>query len=100
MPETLTPPSQDADSLRRARLEATAELRETIDALYGRGWALGTSGNFSVVLSRSPLRLLITASGRDKGRLSGDDFLVVDHEGRPIEAGRDPATMPSAETLL
>lgn len=100
MPETLAAPLCNADSLRRARLSATPELRDAIDAIYQRGWALGTSGNFSVVLSRSPLRLLITASGRDKGRLSADDFLVVDHEGRPVEGGRDPESKPSAETLL
>src|SRR5438128_4961395 len=36
-------------------------------SFYARGWALGTSGNFSAVLSREPLRLAITPSGADKG---------------------------------
>ncbi len=36
-------------------------------AFYARGWALGTSGNFSAVVSRRPLRLAITASSLPKG---------------------------------
>jgi methylthioribulose-1-phosphate dehydratase len=55
-----------------------------------------TSGNFSAVLSHSPLRLAITASGVDKGALGSEDVLVVDEEGVPLEGpGR-----PSNETLL
>ena len=36
---------------------------------YARGWVFGTSGNFSAVTQREPLRLAITSSGRDKGAL-------------------------------
>ena len=46
---------------------------------------------------REPLRLLITASGKDKGRLTCDDLLLIDSEGRPVEA---TALRPSAETAL
>ncbi len=64
---------------------------------HGRGWSVGTSSNYSVVLSRDPLRLLITASGKDKGRLGVDDFVIVDDAGRAI----DPSMpKPSAETML
>jgi len=64
---------------------------------HRRGWVLGTSGNFSTVAGRDPLRLAITASSVDKGRLTPDQFLEVDANGRPVETtgGR-----PSAETLL
>ena len=64
---------------------------------YARGWVLGTSGNFSTVVERSPLRLAITASSVDKGRLSPDQFLEVDANGQLLKTteGR-----PSAETLL
>jgi methylthioribulose-1-phosphate dehydratase len=58
---------------------------------------LGPSGNLSAVLSRDPLRLAITASSIDKGRMSARQILEVDGGGLRIrgEDGR-----PSAETLL
>ena len=60
-------------------------------------WSYGTSSNYSVVLSRDPLRILITASGRDKSKLGTGDFTIVDDTGRTI----DPThPKPSAETLL
>ena len=63
---------------------------------HHRGWVLGTSGNFSAVVSRQPLRLAITASGVDKGRLGPAQVLEIDGEGRAVGgSGR-----PSAETSL
>lgn len=63
---------------------------------HRRGWVLGTSGNFSAVLSREPLRLAITSSSVDKGELTSDHILQIDGEGSVLEgSGR-----PSAETLL
>lgn len=63
---------------------------------YGRGWVLGTSGNFSAVTSRDPLRLAITSSGVDKGMLAAEHILEIDDAAQVINgAGR-----PSAETLL
>lgn len=63
---------------------------------HARGWALGTSGNFSAVLSTDPLRLAITRSGADKGRLDPAQVLAVDARGGVIEGeGR-----PSAETAV
>lgn len=63
---------------------------------YERGWVLGTSGNFSAVLGRDPLRLAITSSSVDKGALAAEHILQVDSEGSVLEGtGR-----PSAETLL
>jgi methylthioribulose-1-phosphate dehydratase len=64
---------------------------------HRRGWSLGTSSNYSVVVGREPLRLLITGSGFDKGRLAESQFVVVDSQGQRV----DPAhPKPSAETLL
>jgi methylthioribulose-1-phosphate dehydratase len=57
---------------------------------------LGTSGNFSAVLSRKPLRLLLTASAVHKGRLTSRDLLVVDAAGR----SEGTHSRPSAETAL
>ncbi len=64
---------------------------------HRRGWVLGTSGNFSVVTSREPLRLQITASSMDKGRLQDEHFLEVDENGKKIGG---TVGKPSAETLL
>src|SRR6266571_2827384 len=64
---------------------------------YARGWTLGTSGNFSVVLSRRPLRLAITASAIAKGGLRPADVLQCDQHG--ALAGRRPGKL-SAETPL
>jgi methylthioribulose-1-phosphate dehydratase len=65
---------------------------------YRRGWVLGTSGNFSAVIYRQPLRLAITASSVDKGRLTADQILEIDENGRVLNAGKQGK--PSAETLL
>lgn len=61
-----------------------------------RGWALGTSGNFSAVVNRQPLRLAITPSGAWKGELTPDEILEIDEccavlDGRP---GRPSAEAP------
>lgn len=60
-----------------------------------RGWVLGTSGNFSAVVGRDPLRLAITRSGAHKGELTPDDILEFGDGG--VLAGQGAA---SAETLL
>ena len=65
-------------------------------AFYARGWVLGTSGNFSAVVSREPLRLAITSTGLDKGGLTPAQFLEIDETANVIRGeGR-----PSAEALL
>lgn len=64
---------------------------------YGRNWVLATSGNFSVVSSVSPLRLLVTQSGVHKGTLTAGQFLAIDASGRVT--GRTKAR-PSAEAQL
>ncbi len=64
---------------------------------HRRGWSLGTSSNYSMVLSRDPLDLLVTASGKDKGKLGPADFVRVDDQGQPIFEGQPKS---SAETLL
>jgi methylthioribulose-1-phosphate dehydratase len=85
------------DSSGALRLSAVAaELAEVGRGFYAHGWVLGTSGNFSAVVSQEPLRLAITSSGVDKGTLSTDDILLIDDQGNVLEGkGR-----PSAETLL
>ena len=58
---------------------------------------MGTSSNYSVVLGREPLELLVTASGKDKGRLEEADFVQVNADGAPTFDGQPKS---SAETLL
>ena len=76
-----------------------AQLAAVGRRLYARGWVLGTSGNFSAVVSRSPLRLAITASALPKGALRASDILECDAHGRVV-APRRARGKPSAETLL
>ncbi len=63
---------------------------------HSRRWALGTSGNYSVVIQRQPLRLLITSSGLDKSALSTKDFLEIDQRAAVLKG----KGKPSAETFL
>ena len=65
-------------------------------AFYERNWVLGTSGNFSVLLHRDPLELLVTESGVHKGMLAPRNFLTV---GPKAEVISGPGK-PSAETLI
>ena len=76
---------------------AVEGLRRVGRTCWKRGWSLGTSSNYSVIVSRDPLELLVTASGKDKGRLRRDDFVLVDAGGSPVHE-RQPKS--SAETLL
>lgn len=63
---------------------------------YARGWVLGTSGNFSVVLRRDPFCMTITATGLDKGNLTPAHFVRVNEHGVVI----DGTGQASAETAL
>src|SRR3954452_15931144 len=72
-------------------------LREVGAMLWQRGWSVGTSSNYSVVISREPLELLLTASGKDKGRLGRADFVRIGASGKPTIDGQPKS---SAETLL
>ena len=73
------------------------ELIEIGRMFHDRNWSLGTSSNYSVVLRRDPLQLLITASGRDKRSLNQSDFVIVDEQARALNKAMP---VPSAETWL
>jgi methylthioribulose-1-phosphate dehydratase len=82
----------------KSRVPAIARTFRTIGQdFYTRGWVLGTSGNFSAVVSRSPLRLVITASSVSKGAIGPGDVLVIGEDGAPVGKTR---ARPSAETFL
>ncbi|WP_261565359.1 methylthioribulose 1-phosphate dehydratase [Frankia gtarii] len=68
--------------------EPGAELAEEA-ARYARlGWMRATSGNLSVVVGTDPVRILVTASGLDKGALTAAD--VVELDGAGVPTGRVP----------
>ncbi|MFZ4566712.1 MAG: methylthioribulose 1-phosphate dehydratase [Prochlorococcaceae cyanobacterium] len=72
------------------------DLVATMVALHSRGWCDGTGGNFSCVLQRQPLQLLMAPSGVDKGRVAPEALIIVDASGTVCQGeGR-----ASAETLL
>jgi len=71
-------------------------LAELGRSFYARGWALGTSGNFSAVVSRDPFRIAITSTGLDKGSLTPDQLVQVDANGTVTEG----SGQASAETAL
>lgn len=62
-------------------------------SLYAQNMVPATSGNFSAKLSNN--HLAITVSGAHKGKLSEQDIMEVDTEGRSLDDRR-----PSAETQL
>ena len=70
--------------------------------LHARGWSRATSSNYSVRLtpleySNEETRLLVTASGKHKDRLTPDDFVLLDGNGNSVE---ESAPASSAETML
>jgi|SRR5688572_12663774 len=77
--------------------DAADELVRLGTDFHRRNWMLGTSGNLSAVLSRDPMRVAITASSIDKGRMNARQILEVDGEGAMT---RSAEGKPSAETLL
>jgi methylthioribulose-1-phosphate dehydratase len=76
--------------------EVAPQIAELARLCYARGWAAGTSGNFSATVSRDPLRLAITTSGVDKGALTPDDIVEMDGLGRVVTGSGGP----SAESSL
>lgn len=74
--------------------ECAEAIASTGRELAALGWTPATSSNFSARLDER--HAAITISGRDKGRLSAHDVMVVDFQGHAVGT---PAR-PSAETLL
>lgn len=86
LPEHLAPYAEQVDG-----------LRDVGRIFWERKWSVGTSSNYSVVVNRDPLQLLVTASGKDKGRLSREDFVLVGADGKPTLENQPKS---SAETML
>ena len=83
-------PPYDTQQLRHLAGEIITNVRELAHA----GWTPATSSNFSRRLDDR--HAAITVSGRDKGRLTESDIMVVDFNGHAVGSNN----RPSAETLL
>ncbi|MED4584056.1 methylthioribulose 1-phosphate dehydratase [Brevibacillus choshinensis] len=79
------------------RLDAFRRLDDAKLTFARRDWFPGTSGNLSIKIESEPLQFAVTASGKDKTKLSPEDYLVVDRNSRPVDS---TALKPSAETLI
>jgi methylthioribulose-1-phosphate dehydratase len=73
-----------------------SELAAIGRQFYERGWVFGTSGNFSAVIAREPMRLAITSTGLDKGALDASSFIEIDERAHVVRG----SGKPSAEALL
>lgn len=76
-------------------VEQVDALREVGNRFWQRGWSLGASSNYSVVVDREPTRLLVTAHGKDKGNLGRSDFALVDSQGQLV-LDNQPQISPEA----
>ncbi len=85
-----TPLPYDPQRLARCAGEVIDNARE----LSAAGWTPATSSNFSRRIDAH--HVAITVSGRDKGKLTEADIMVVDVDGNPVAT----AQQSSAETLL
>ncbi|MHB1284279.1 MAG: methylthioribulose 1-phosphate dehydratase [Metallibacterium scheffleri] len=79
-------PSAAFEQLAQQLCSAAAHLAQ-------RGWTPTTSSNFSARLDAQ--RIAITISGRDKGRLTPADIMLMDDQAHALDAQR-----PSAEARL
>ncbi|WP_049854392.1 methylthioribulose 1-phosphate dehydratase [Dickeya fangzhongdai] len=79
----------------------TSQLAALVAACHWigeKGWCPATGGNMSVRLDER--QCLITESGKDKGSLCEDDFLLVDIATNHVPSGRTPSAETGLHTLL
>ncbi len=76
--------------------DLASSLCNAMADIHRRGWCDGTGGNFSCVLSREPLQLLMAPSGVDKGSVEPHDLIQVDRQGTVLQG----IGKASAETRL
>lgn len=72
------------------------QLIATARYFYQQGWMVGTAGNLSTRLADGSF--WITASGKSKGELLLNDFVLIAPDGK-IEASASQG-LPSAETAI
>lgn len=79
-------------------LAPRAALVEIARDFHARGWMSGTAGNLSARHDHE--HFWITASGKAKGRLADDDFLLVRVADGAVAERRVATDKPSAETAI
>jgi methylthioribulose-1-phosphate dehydratase len=75
---------------------SAGEIIVNVRELSDLGWTPATSSNFSERIDEN--HIAITVSGRNKGRLTENEIMVIDLDGNPVETDADKKS--SAETLL
>lgn len=75
-------------------------LAEIARDFHARGWMAGTAGNLSARAEGDDGGFWITASGRPKGRLTPEDFLLIDVASGAVLERAAPAARPSAEAAI
>lgn len=75
-------------------------LAEIARDFHRRGWMAGTAGNLSRRDPQRPHAFWITASGKPKGRLGAEDFLLIDIASGAVVETPVAANRPSAETSI
>ncbi|MEF2147031.1 methylthioribulose 1-phosphate dehydratase [Luteimonas sp. FXH3W] len=75
---------------------SAGEIIVNVRELSDLGWTPATSSNFSERIDAN--HIAITVSGRNKGRLTENEIMVIDLDGNPVETDADKKS--SAETLL
>lgn len=73
--------------------EIAKEIASVSHLLYRRGWVPATSGNFSMRIDETACA--ITQSGKNKEKLTEQEVVAVDFEGKVLTKGK-----PSAEVVL
>ena len=63
-----------------------------------KGWSPATGGTMSV--REGDAHCLITESGKDKGSLTAEDFLLVELESGLAPSGRRPSAETGLHTML
>lgn len=78
-------------------IDPRANLVTAARQFYQLGWMVGTAGNLSAKMSDGTF--WITASGKNKGQLTEQDFIRLTPDNHVLESGH-PDNRPSAETSI
>lgn len=79
----------------------TPQLDQLVAACHwigARGWAPATGGNMSI--RQDAEFCLLSASGKDKGALTRDDFIQVEIASNLVPSGRKPSAETGLHTLI